>query len=266
MDIRSTRGIRRDVRRDGVWFVGSIALGLAAACSSSSSGGAPGTKDSGAPDATAFSPLADGGSPGMGIMASCGQLATATGGTANKCAAGQTCCTMLSIASLSLISTCVAKDQCSGGTSNECQTGADCTGGQVCCSGAPGGADASTGGADASTGGGLFGGFSLATFDTTCQASCQAGQQQQCASSAECPTGQTCQASALAAVFGADGGFAFDGGFDAGFGGDAGGLGAIAIAMTCAAPVPDAGTPHEAGPSPTSDDSGTDSGQTTADQ
>jgi len=227
----------------------SCALSLAAACSLSSSGTTAGSpSDSGAPaEAAAFSPVADGAAAeggGLGMVsASCGQLAPATDGGAAACPTGQTCCTTLSLASLSVSAACTAKDQCSGGVSNECQSGVDCASGNVCCSGA------ATTDASAPTGveGGILGGLPLAAFDTTCQASCQPGQTQQCASDMECPGGQTCQSIAPAAGGGGFGGF-----------GGAGAAGAFMIAKTCAARAPDAGSTSDADSTPPSNEAGGD--------
>jgi hypothetical protein len=210
-----------------------LALALAAACSSSS-GNASSPGDSGTSgEAAPFSPVSDSGGTSMGINAMCGQLATATGGgEAGTCPAGQSCCTTLSIASLSVTAACVANGQCSGGVSNECQSTSDCPSGNVCCAGVAASADAS-----AATGGG-FAGFSIASFNTTCQVTCQTGQTENCASDTECPTGELCQSIALLAG-------------DAGVGGAAGAMG-YTIPKTCAVPTPDAGsTPiPEAGPEP----------------
>jgi len=210
-----------------------LPLALAAACSSSSgNAGSPGDAGTSG-EAAPFSPVSDSGGTSMGINATCGQLASATGGgEAGTCPTGQSCCTTLSIASFSVTATCVANGQCSGGVSNECQSTSDCPSGDVCCAGVAASSDASAG-----TGGGL-GGFSLASFNTTCQATCQAGQTQDCASDTECPAGEICQSIALAAG-------------DAGVGGAAGAMG-FTIPKTCAVPTPDAGsTPiPEAGPEP----------------
>jgi hypothetical protein len=208
-----------------------LALLTTACSSSSSSGNAPGSTDAGNPDASSSDLDTD--AAMVGINATCGNLSILSGGSASICGQGQTCCTTISlgasITSLGATSACVATGQCSGGVSNECNTASDCSGGQVCCSGAP-----STDAA-APSGGGLLGGISLAILDTTCQTSCTSTQRQQCASDAECPSGMTCQSAAAAGGFGGLGGGAGlpDGGADGG---------AFMLAMVCAVPVSDAGS------------------------
>ncbi len=192
-----------------------LGLGFATACSSSSSGGSPDSGSTTGPGSTTVSPLADGGGGNpLGIMASCGVLSGGGGGTASKCPSGQTCCTMFAIPPSAA---CAPTGTCAG-ASNECMAPADCASGQVCCAGsADGGAmpamDASAAGA---------GGIPMidpSMFSTTCQASCTATQTQYCTTDTDCPSGQTCQASPLAALVGAF----------------------ITLPSSCAAPRPDAG-------------------------
>jgi hypothetical protein len=232
----------RDAGRAGIWLALASSVVWAAACSSSS-GGAKSEPDSGT---NVISPLSDAAAGGLNLM--CGQLAGIGGGTATPCAVGQTCCTTFTLAlPPSASSVCTAKDACTG-VSNECMTSADCATGQVCCTGSPP-SDAS---ADAAASGPSFGGFSLGSFATTCQASCASGQTQQCSSDMECPTGEICQS--LVAGFTGDGGIG-DAGFDASIFGDAGfdasffGDAGIVLPKYCVAPPTDAGsTPDSSEP------------------
>lgn len=193
----------------------ALALVLPVACGSSSAGGPPGGGDGGGGPGNVISPVSD--ASGVGnVKGSCGQLGAVLGGAPASCAAGQTCCTTVSIANFSASSTCVPIGQCSGVLSNECYSATSCSGGAVCCAGA-----ATT---DASTeaGGGGIGGLA-SSLDTTCQPACEPGQRQACASDAECPAGQVCSAAA------------------AGGGAAGGGV------RVCAAPPPDAGSADSAG-------------------
>jgi hypothetical protein len=145
------------------------------------------------------------------------------------------------------MNSCVPMGTCGGGTVIACNNGTNCSGGQVCCVGTPtpeGGAEAGSEAGAAAGGGlaGLFGGgggagaFSTAT---TCQATCLPGQRQQCASSAECTDGQTCQAPNFG---GAGGGlFGGEGGIGGLFGGLLGGM-TFTIPMSCMAPPAEGGT------------------------
>jgi hypothetical protein len=229
-------------RRARFSLVVLVAVALPLACGSSSNQGSP-SGDGGSDASNVLSPVSDGGgTPTLNAM--CGQLAAAGGGMATACPAGQTCCTMISLTSISFSATCVAAGQCSGGISNECQTEMDCTGGQVCCGGVATG-DAAPSEAGAA---GPFGGFNLAALSTNCQASCEPGQAQQCASTTACPSGQTCQAAGGGAFagFGGDGGFPGLGGLPGTDGGDGGGF---QLPMFCSAA--DAGTPpFDSGASP----------------
>jgi hypothetical protein len=228
------------------WLTASLSVGLAVACSSSSGNGSGSGGDAGSTSeaGNVLSPVAEGGGTSP-FNASCGQLATFGGGSAAPtCPHGQTCCTMFSTSSFSVSASCVAAGQCSdGGISNECQTGADCAGGQVCCAGAAASdAGAQDAAAEAGVAGGLggFGGFNPASLSTSCQTTCDPGQTQRCKADADCPSGQTCQATT---GFGGGAGFG-GGGFGGGgaFGGIAGGdAGGFAAPMVCGIPLSDGG-------------------------
>lgn len=198
-----------------------VSLALAAACSSSSMGA---EGDGGGRPSNVISPLSDSGGVGQ-INASCGQLATVNGGVVSTCPMGQTCCTTLSLGTLSASSSCVAIGQCSGGISNECLGAANCATGNVCCSGAATSDAGMAGGTD----GGSSGALNPTAFNTSCQTTCLPGQQQLCASDADCPSGMVCSAAAAPAGFG---------GMSSMGGGDGGPLAGI---KTCARPLPDAG-------------------------
>jgi len=197
--------------------VGSfLLLGLATACSSSSSNGTPDGGPAG-DGSTVLSPVAEAGGAGLGIMATCGALSALGGGASGSCPSGQTCCTMILPPSAS----CVPTGGCAGGISTECSKGSDCASGQVCCAGAADGgvmaaADASTAGGI----GGLLGNFDPSTLSTTCQTSCTSTQMQYCSVDTDCPTGLTCQTPGGAGALG----------------------GIIMLPSVCAAPRPDAGT------------------------
>jgi hypothetical protein len=213
-----------------------LGLGLATACSSSSSGASPDSgSSSGATGdgSTTISPLADGGGNPLGIMATCGLLSgVGGGGTAGTCASGQTCCTMLAFPPSA---SCVPTGSCSG-ISNECMAPKDCGTGQVCCAGAADGGAMPAMDASMAPGGlGGFGNFDPASLSSTCQSSCTATQMQYCTVDTDCPSGQTCQAPGGAGGLGALGGF-------------------ITLPSSCAAPRPDAGVAVDSG-SP-GDDSG----------
>jgi Cys-rich repeat protein len=204
-----------------------LGLGLATACSSSSSGASPDAGSHPSNDAsTTLSPLSDsGGGSALGIMATCGLLsAVGGGGSSTQCPSGQTCCTMLA---LPPTASCVPAGGCAGGLSNECMAGTDCMSGQVCCAGSAdgGGGPALAIDAAAPAGGlgGGFGNFDTSALATTCQSSCTATQTQYCSTDSECPAGQTCQAPGAGGLGGAFGGL-------------------IMSSNICAAPKTDAGT------------------------
>ena len=223
-------------------FLAFLGLGLASACSSSSSGASPDSgTTTGGPGSTTISPLADGGGTNpLGIMATCGALSGGGGGTASKCPSGQTCCTMFAIPPSAA---CVPTGTCSG-ASNECMAPADCASGQVCCAGsADGGVMPAL---DASAAGGI-GGVPMidpSQFSTTCQSSCTATQTQYCTVDTDCPSGLTCQASPLAALVG----------------------GFITLPNTCAAPRPDAGVAATPDSGSTGDDTTPEAGSVDATQ
>jgi hypothetical protein len=238
----------------------SFAMVFVVACSSSSTpqgpandGGRMGdsgaSTDAPAPDVSS-APDGSSGAPACGLL-----------GGGGSCGLGMTCCVDLTglLGGLAggggggggggltggLGGMCVPSGSCSSGISMECSSSSNCANNQVCCGGTAsaasegGAADASAGapgglgggfpGLGGGGGGGLFG-------NTTCQATCMPGQQQQCASDGECPAGQTCQMQTF-------GGFPGAGGFPGGGGQGGGGLGGlIMLPMVCAAPMPEAGT------------------------
>ncbi len=210
------------------WFVAPLALALVTAgvgaCSSSSSNSA--ADAGGTPDASL--PLSD--ATGGGLDLECGQIAALAGGTPSACAAGQTCCTTVSISTMGASAVCVAAGSCTGGISNECASKADCTGGQICCAGAEPDAAPNT----------LAGIIDLNMFETTCQTSCGSTQTQECLQDSECPAGQSCLP-----IAGGAGGFNLGGinigSILGGAGGGATGDASVATPMTCQVPPPDAG-------------------------
>ena len=157
-----------------------LAVALAAACSSSTSG---------------FSTTAgDGGVDNGSDATSGGNSATASdAGTrcgAQACSASEVCCYGMGMMGTMGMPTCVASGSCQG-LFLSCSSQGDCSGGQMCCFsyGSPGGADA--GGPPAGRGGGAFGAPG-GSFTAQCQDTCDMTSYRLCASDAECQTGETC--------------------------------------------------------------------------
>ncbi|MGH7435811.1 MAG: hypothetical protein ACRENE_09065 [Polyangiaceae bacterium] len=139
------------------------------------------------------------------------------------------------------MNSCVPTGSCTG-TVIACNDGTNCSGGNVCCAGTAtpeGGAEA---GMATGIGALLGGGNPAALFATACQASCMPGQRQQCASSAECTDGLTCQAPNFGGGGGLFGGLGGEGGIASLIGGLLGGGGmTFALPMSCMAPPAEGG-------------------------
>ncbi len=165
-------GSRKDIihmNHARLCFVASVAIALAAACSSSSTPGSPATgDDAGSSDAAAADTSTDAASIVCTPLQKCGQ--------------GLTCCFHLAG---DPTGTCTTLAACTGAVSYQCLNATDCTGTEVCC----------------------LSGLNPATFDAaafdgalppnlnlsmTCNAACTGQQSQICKSTTECTGGQVC--------------------------------------------------------------------------